>query len=170
MSDATAGTLFALGDVIRLAVAPVFLLSAVGVVLTVLTNRLARAVDRARAFEAREATTPDADIPELRSMLAVLARRARLLSYAITLCTICALLVAMVVVTLFLGTYLRFNMSLAIGAMFSTAMVCFVAGLLFFLREIYLATRALRIGLRQKSSPAPNPTSNPTSHPTGAAR
>jgi hypothetical protein len=155
MSDSPA-TLFAVGDVIRLAVAPVFLLSAVGVMLTVFTNRLARAVDRARAFEAREATTPEADIPELRDLLVVLARRARLLSHAITLCTICALLVAMVVVTLFLGTYLRFNMALPIGAMFSVAMICFVAALLFFLREVYLATRALRIGLRRKLTP-PHP-------------
>jgi hypothetical protein len=151
VNDTLAGPIFAVGDVIRLAVAPVFLLSAVGVMLTVLTNRLARAVDRARAFEAREATTSDADIPELRNMLAVLARRARLLSHAITLCTVCALLVAMVVVTLFLGAYLHFDMSLPIGAMFSIAMICFVAGLLFFLREIYVATRAMRIGLRRKS-------------------
>ena len=34
--------------VIQLAVAPVFLLSGVGVILTVLTNRLARIIDRAR--------------------------------------------------------------------------------------------------------------------------
>jgi hypothetical protein len=157
MSEALTTPIFAVGDVIRLAVAPVFLLSAVGVMLTVLTNRLARAVDRARGFEAREATTPDADIPELRRMLAVLARRARLLNYAITLCTLCALLVALVVVTLFVGAYLHFDMSLPIGAMFSAAMLSFVAGLLFFLREIHVATQALRIGLRRKSSATEGP-------------
>ena len=42
--------------VIQLAVAPVFLLSGVGVMLTVLTNRLARVVDRARTVEKAAAT------------------------------------------------------------------------------------------------------------------
>jgi hypothetical protein len=154
MNDALATHVLAIADVIRLAVAPVFLLSAVGVTLNVLTSRLARAVDRARAFEAREASTPEAEIPELRQLLTVLARRARLLSYAITLCTICALLVSLVVVTLFLGAYFHWDMSLPIALMFSIAMLSFVAGLLLFLREIYLATRALRIGLRHKPKSA----------------
>ena len=102
------------GEVIRLAVAPVFLLSGVGIMLTVFTNRLARAVDRARIIERSAANVPEAEqTREVHEPLATLARRGRLLNYAITLCTICALLVAVVVVVLFLGESFNFRISIA---------------------------------------------------------
>jgi len=80
--------------------------------------------------------------------LLTLALRSRLLSYAIALCTICALLVSMVVVSLFLGALLDLNLSLVIAILFIVAMLSIIAGLLFFLREVFVATRTLRIGLR----------------------
>ena len=139
------------GDVIRLAVAPVFLLSGVGIMLTVFTNRLARAVDRARELERSAAQVPEADrVQELLAPLATLARRGRLLSFAITLCTICALLVSVVVVVLFLGESFNFRISYAIDALFIAAMLSFIGAILCFLREVFIATAALRIGLREQ--------------------
>jgi hypothetical protein len=135
-------------EVVRTAVAPVFLLSGVGVTLTMLTNRLARVVDRARALESSESDTHEHDMQELQSRLDTLARRARLLGRSITLCTICALLVCMVVVTLFVGAFVNFYLSKVIAILFVVAMFSFIAGLLLFLREVFVATRTLRIGLR----------------------
>ncbi len=136
------------GEVIRLAVAPVFLLSGVGIMLTVFTNRLARAVDRARVIERSAANVPEAEqAREIHEPLATLARRGRLLNYAITLCTICALLVAVVVVVLFLGESFNFRISYAIDALFIAAMLSFIGAILCFLREVFIATAALRIGL-----------------------
>src|SRR5258706_3349492 len=63
---------------IQLAVAPVFLLSGVGVTLTVLTNRLARIIDRARSLESSLATTAEPAAARMRDELRVLSRRARL--------------------------------------------------------------------------------------------
>jgi hypothetical protein len=138
----------AVAEVVRTAVAPVFLLSGVGVTLTMLTNRLARVVDRARALERSEVNTHEHDMHELQSSLATLARRARLLGGSITLCTICALLVCGVVVALFVGAFVNFHLSQVIAVLFISAMICFIAGLVLFLREVFVATRALRIGLR----------------------
>jgi hypothetical protein len=135
-------------DIVRTAVAPVFLLSGVGVTLTMLTNRLARVVDRARALESSESDTHEHDMHELQSRLDTLARRARLLGRSITLCTICALLVCMVVVALFVGAFVNFHLSQVIAVLFVMAMFSFIAGLLLFLREVFVATRTLRIGLR----------------------
>ena len=135
-----------IGHVIQLAVAPVFLLSGVGIILTVLTNRLARVVDRARRLEDAADT---ADAPErdaLQRQLRVMARRARLMNRAITLSTISALLVAVVVVTLFLGAFFDFNTSLPIAAMFILAMLALIGALLFFLREVFLSISTLKIG------------------------
>lgn len=136
-----------IGDAVRAAVAPVFLLSGVGVTLTLLTSRLARVVDRARALEKEEAKT--ADYEELNRSVSALATRARLLGRAIALCTITALLVSMVVVMLFLGAFVRFNLSAVVAVLFIVAMFSFIGGLLYFLREVFVATRTIRIGLRE---------------------
>jgi Protein of unknown function (DUF2721) len=146
------GQIQEIGEVVRTAVAPVFLLSGVGVTLTLLTNRLARVVDRARALEQKEHKTHENELNELTSSLSTLERRARLLGRAISLCTICALLVSMVVVTLFIGAFVRFNVSLIIATLFIVSMLSFIGGLLMFLREVFVATKHLRIGLRGVSS------------------
>jgi hypothetical protein len=137
------------GEVVRLAVAPVFLLSSVGVTLSLLAGRLARVVDRARALELGESNTHESELNELGGRLSTLALRARLLGRAITLCTICALLVSMVVVALFLGALLNFRLELTIAILFIVAMLSFIGGLSLFLREVFVATRTLRIGLSQ---------------------
>jgi hypothetical protein len=141
------GQIQEIGEVVRTAVAPVFLLSGVGVTLTMLTSRLARVVDRARALEQKESKTHESDMHVLGRALRTLEQRARLLGRAIALCTICALLVSMVVVALFLGAFVQFHVSLIIATLFIVAMFSFIGGLLMFLREVFVATVALRIGL-----------------------
>ena len=135
-------------QVIQLAVAPVFLLSGVGIMLTVLTGRLARVVERARDVEAAARSAAPIDYPAYQQQLHVLGRRARLMNRAITLCTVCALLVASVVVTLFVGAFVEFKLATAIALMFIVAMLSFIAALLCFLREVFLAIASLRIGVK----------------------
>lgn len=132
--------------VIQLAVAPVFLLSGVGVIITVLTNRLGRIVDRARALEEKFARSDHAAAAELDVRLAVLARRARMVNLALTLATSCALLICMVIVALFTGELFRIDLSALIGTLFVAAMLAFIGALVSFLREIFLATDTVRIG------------------------
>ena len=133
---------------IQLAVAPVFLLSGIGAIMVVLTNRLARIIDRARILEeGLDAASPKLHAG-LRDDLQVLSRRAQLISRAITLCTVTALLVCMVIAILFLSAFMRFDASLSVALLFIAAMSAFFFGLLWFLREIYLATANLRIGPR----------------------
>jgi hypothetical protein len=146
MPAETGAPILEIGEVIRLAVAPVFLLSGVGVTLTLLTSRLARVIDRARALEA-DRTLSSEHHADLESRLLTLSLRARLLGRAIALCTICALLVSMVVVTLFLGALFNIPVSLVIAAEFIVAMFSFIGGLVYFLREVFIATRTLRIGV-----------------------
>jgi hypothetical protein len=126
----------AVAHAIGLAVAPVFLL-----------NRLGRVIDRARVLEERlEGASPES-LATLRADLAVLSRRAKLIGRAITLCTTTALLVCTVIAVLFLSAFLRFDAAIPVALLFIAAMLCFFLGLLCFLREIYLATMNLRIGL-----------------------
>ena len=142
------------GHAIQLAVAPVFLLSGVSAMLAVLTNRLARIIDRGRnvdegrdigVIEGLPRAVPETG-PAMRDELAVLARRARLINWAISLCTVCALLICAVIVALFLGPFLQLDLSAAVAWVFITAMIALCSGLVSFLREIFVATRHLRIG------------------------
>ena len=135
------------GDVahiIQLAVAPVFLLSGVGVTLGLFTNRLSRIVDRARALE--DQLAHDRNNQEMQSRLHVLARRARYINTAITLGTISGLMVALTVVLLFTYALAGVHLSTAIAIVFILAMLTLTAALLVFLVEVRLATATLRIG------------------------
>lgn len=132
---------------IQLAVAPVFLLSGIGIVLTVLTNRLARVVDRARRLEEAARSGAADALEERRRELGVMAYRARLMNRAITLSTCSALLVSVVVVLLFLAALLEFNATLPIAGLFILAMLSLIGALLLFLREVFLAIKALKIGV-----------------------
>ena len=134
------------GHAIQLSVAPVFLLSAIAGMLVVLTNRLARVVDRARGVEAELASAAPDHLAVLHDSLKMSARRAKLINFAVTFCTITAILVCAVVAILFVGAFLRFDVSALIATLFVTGMSTFIVGLLFFLREIFLATASLRIG------------------------
>jgi hypothetical protein len=87
-------------------------------------------------------------LARLRADLAILSRRAKLISRAITLCTTTALLVCTVIAVLFLSAFLRFDATIPVALLFITAMSTFFLGLVWFLREIYLATVTLRIGSR----------------------
>jgi Na+/melibiose symporter-like transporter len=136
----------AVGRAIQLSVAPVFLLSGIGAMLAVMTNRLARVVDRARGVEERLVDATPNERAAAERDLAVMSRRAKLINLAITLCTITALFVCAVVATMFLGAFLGFNAAMPVAVLFVGAMSAFFVGLLFFLREIFIATAALRIG------------------------
>ncbi len=134
-----------IAHVIQLAVAPVFLLSGVGVTLTVLTNRLSRIVDRARSLEDRLSAAPPSEAAGLHRELATLHRRAQLINRALTLSTTCALFVCIVIATLFVGAFLGLDLSGVVALLFVAAMLAFIGALVSFLREIFLATANLRI-------------------------
>jgi hypothetical protein len=133
---------------IELAVAPVFLLSGIGVLLGVLTNRLARIVDRARKVEDGLRQVASSEEEESRGQLRVASRRARLINVSITLSTIAALLVALVVALLFASTFVPINLAGSVAVLFVLAMGALVGALLSFLLEVRVAIDALRIGGR----------------------
>ena len=138
----------AVAGVIQLAVAPVFLLAGIAGLLGVLSTRLARIVDRARVIERR---IPQAKRDEQRTLLrreaTVLWRRIALVNWAIRLCVTGALAVCLVIVALFVGEFVVFNLATAIALLFVLAMALIVAGLVFLLSEVNLSTRHMREGM-----------------------
>ena len=135
-----------IAHLVQSSVAPVFLLSGVAATLGVLTNRLARVVDRARSVEQRLIDHPGDKAPLL-DELEVLARRAGHIYRAISLAAIAALLVALVVVALFADAFLGVKLDAAIALLFVGGMVCLAAGFMAFFIEVRIAIASLRIGM-----------------------
>ena len=134
-----------IAHVIQLAVAPVFLLTGIGSILGVMTNRLSRVIDRARLLEGRLDDAAAVQVVTIRAELMKLDERAWYVGHAITLCTITALLICTVIAVLFASAFLPFDLTLPVALLFIAAMGAFFTGLVMFLREIYLATSSRRI-------------------------
>ncbi|MBW7933662.1 MAG: DUF2721 domain-containing protein [Gemmatimonadaceae bacterium] len=131
---------------IQLSVAPVFLLTGIAGMLNVLAGRLGRVIDRARVLERTLAGDTPTDAASLHERLRTLATRARWINAAISLCVGSAILVALVVVVLFTSAFWGSDYRGIVAGLFIAAMIALVGGLVFFLREIRLATSSLRIG------------------------
>ena len=139
MFPLTDSSIVALSHIIQVAVAPVFLLTGIGSILGVLANRLGRIVDRARFLESRPELSRHLTEASAEVELMRLAERKRWINRAITLCTLCALLVCTVIATLFVGAFVTLEIGTIVAALFILSMLALIAGLLCFLREIYVA-------------------------------
>jgi len=150
----------AIAHVIQLAIAPVFLISGVATLLSVLANRLGRIVDRARVLDSQLDLSDEARRALALEEFTGLSTRARLANIAITFCTLCAMLTCVTIATLFIGTFTTINLSRVITGLFIAAMFSLFLALVSFLGEVIIATRALRI-----SSGPPAAGKNPAKPP-----
>jgi hypothetical protein len=132
------------GHVIQLAIAPVFLLTAVGTFLNVLASRLGRAVDRRRVLVARLAELDAATRESANAELGFLERRGRLIYTAIALAVFCALLICLLIAAAFLDALVRLDLATAIAVFFMLAMLALIGSLGCFLREIFLGVNTAR--------------------------
>jgi hypothetical protein len=131
---------------IQLAIAPVFLLTGLGALLSVMATRLSRVIDRARWLEQHWKQFDGEERAAATRELGTLEKRGHLASWAINFCTSAALLVCAVIATLFIDVFVGTNLKWLVGAFFILAMIALIGGLSSFLREVYLATHTLRIG------------------------
>ena len=137
-----------LGDVahaIQLALGPVFLLTGIAGILNVMAGRLARIIDRGRQLTEQVLPSHLLNQESVQLELRGLERRRHLASAAITACTFAALLVCTVITALFLEVLLQVELKWLIGLLFTASTLALVAGLAYFLREVHLATRTVRI-------------------------
>lgn len=138
----------AVAAIIELSVAPVFLLAGIGALLTVLSNRLGRITDRARVLERRIATTrSDEHKTLLTDETAVLWNRIRIINWALRMCASSALLICLVIISLFVGAYADVRIADLVAVLFVVSLALIFAALLMFLREVGIATRRMQIGL-----------------------
>ncbi|MCA2997255.1 MAG: DUF2721 domain-containing protein [Rhodocyclaceae bacterium] len=136
---------------IQLAVAPVFMLTAVGAMLSALAGRLARIIDRGRVLQDRMDALPEESLADQAHVFAELARlrkRGRIVNAAMMLLTLSAVFIGATVMTLFLVETAGAPTRTLVPYTFMGGIVCFVFALLCFLVETLLAGKALNFGRR----------------------
>jgi hypothetical protein len=126
--------------VIQLAVAPVFLLTAIATLISALNVRLGRIVDRQRVLRDTDSTVAASDAGLIRQLeLALLSRRIHLCYLAIVAAVLAGLFICLVVALAFIGVLLDAELARTLAALFVLAMLSLIAALSLFLREIYVA-------------------------------
>ena len=141
---------------IQLAVAPVFLLTAVSGMIAAVAGRLARIIDRARFLENRletgEVATNKAD--KIYAELSELRKRGWLVNGCLALLTFCAMLIGLTIILLFLGETSALPIFKIATVFFLSGVVSFLLALVCFLVETLLATRLLRFAQLPAQTPS----------------
>ena len=135
-----------IAHVIELAIAPVFLITGISSLLAVMSNRLARIIDRSRQIEAKWHDLDIIQIADAEAELASLSTRAKLASFSINFCAFAALMVCLLIATLFLDAFIGTNLRWFVGGLFVLSMCTLSGGIVCFLREVHIAMLSLRIG------------------------
>ena len=132
---------------IQLAVAPVFLLTAVSGMIGSVAGRLARIIDRARALDERLKGAVDSEfITQTHAELNRLRTRGHLANGAIGLLTACSFLIGLTIIVLFLGETTAFQIDRLAIMSFLAGVICFMLALGCFMAETMLATHTLKFG------------------------
>ena len=134
-----------ISQVITLAVAPVFLLAAIAGFLTILSHRLSRVVDRTRQvnrfirnIKSKEHMKP------LDLEMSLLAKRTRVINWALRFSVCGALAICLVIMCLFVSDFVLINLGSLIAWLFISAMVLVIMSLLLLLHEVNISTSNLQ--------------------------
>jgi len=133
------------GDSVRLAVAPVFLITGIGAFLNVCASRLSRIVDRSREIEPKLLAARGAEHDRLLAEMRTIDRRMSLVSTAITLSVVAAVLTSLVVTLLFAASMIEPRVGVAIAILFIAATLFIATSFTFFLVETRLGARSVRV-------------------------
>ena len=132
-------------EIVRVALAPVFLLSGIGAFLNVLASRLSRIVDRSRQIEPLLLSSRGEKHDRWIADLKVLDLRMSLISWATGLSVMSAILTCLVVILLFAANLIRTHLGTEIAWLFMASMVAIGTAFAVFLVETTIAARAVRV-------------------------
>lgn len=138
--------------VLQVAIGPVILISGVGLLLLTMTNRLGRAIDRARQLAAELRQPNPRNRNEILAQVAIIYRRARLLRLTIGLAAASVLLAGVLIISLFLTALMHWENGLEVSLVFIACLSALIASLVTFIYDIHLSLVALKLEL----SPAQN--------------
>ena len=133
--------------VLQVAIGPVILISGVGLLLLTMTNRLGRAIDRARQLKGELPERTEQDRQQVLAQVAIIYRRARVIRLSITLAALSALLASALIIVLFVTALLHSEQAMLVSIIFIACMASLFASLVAFIRDINLSLHALKLEL-----------------------
>lgn len=137
-------------DVIPLlqtAISPVILISALGLLLLTMNNRLAHAIDRARGLAKAAESAEPAHKASLLRQVAIIWRRTRLLRHAIELVSLSALCAALLIIDLFLSALLGWEDGWCISLVFIASLAALIGSLVLLILDVHHSLAALQLEL-----------------------
>lgn len=130
-------------SVLQLAVSPAIIISACGLLILSMTNRLGRAIDRTRSLSSERAGATDARKKKINHQLGIIIHRCGLIRRSILFCTLCILLTAILILALFILTTTEVDAGLIVAIIFCASILSLAAGLVFFTWDVFLALKAM---------------------------
>lgn len=115
-----------------------------------MTNRLGRAIDRARQLAEANRKGTDSDHERIKGQLEILWRRARLIRASIVWGASAVLLAAFMIIVLFVSTLLQWPIWPVIALLFGSCMIAVIGSLVYFIRDINLSLHALQVEMSWK--------------------
>lgn len=139
---------------LQASIAPVILISGIGLLLLSMTNRLGRLIDRSRQLAREITTVPPDQRGQINAQIDVIFKRAHYLKFATFMSGLSILLVALLIICLFLCSLFSVNGTLPIVALFIGILLSLIASMSAFLLEVHLNLTALKVELddRRKSA------------------
>jgi hypothetical protein len=134
-----------IAQTIQLALAPVFVLVAIGNIMNILSARLGRIVDRSRHLQNLHPETEGPEHDRIVIEIRLVDRRIHLIGKAILRLVLSGLTIGFCVALLFVEELFKVNLQQVAGAAFFGAVLLLMSALWLFLRETREATASLRI-------------------------
>ena len=138
---------------LRDAIGPVILISGVGLLLLTFTNRLGRAIDRARQLKSELSNRTGSERVQLQEQITIIYRRAKMIRLSITWAAVSALLAAALIIALFVAALMQWQHGLLVSGLFIGCMVSLFASLVAFICDINLSLHALKLELEGGQAP-----------------
>jgi len=130
---------------IQLALAPVFVLVAIGNIMNILSTRLGRIVDRARTLQQRHSETFGSEHDMVVTEIRAIDERIKLITRAIATLVVSGLSIGTTVAILFVEEMAGYPLETVAAVFFLIAIGLLMWALLLFLKETRVAAATLRI-------------------------
>jgi Protein of unknown function (DUF2721) len=141
-----------LSESIQLSVAPVFLLTAVAGMLSALSHRIARVIDRSRDLQQEISLEKN---PQQQNILKTiheeelcnLSKRANIVNISMALLVLCAIQIGLTILELFFAETIAGKMSISDYVLYTFigGISCFILALICLLYEVFIASYSVRM-------------------------
>jgi hypothetical protein len=147
LAEITFGTSPAqLARILSASIAPVIVISGVGLLLLTMTNRYSRVIDLARGMiEGLDTIAEPLRYERIVQQLKIIYRRARLLRLSIIMASLCILFVTLTVLSLFAGQVLSVKLDYVSVPCFGLSLFALLGSVYFFIRDVGISLTALEL-------------------------